>query len=155
MIQEYFTDNGVFDPTPEEIREFKSRRERYEKAKMVLAQVNEQEQARHFFNQYDIPFQITKTGENKGLLRVMPVRSKDRDVLMEAKKVLTRYGFSWAIDHSNYFRDDRDRTVVTFSPYGGDVIQLGGVFLDNFEVTYSDWSIYGYMTPTIVMREMY
>ena len=154
-MNEYFGDNGVFDPTPGEVAEFRERREKYEKAKMVLAQVNEQEQARHFFNEYDIPFQITKSGENKGKLRVMPLRAKDRETLFAAKKALERNGLSWVLDHSNVFRDDKDRTVVTFSPYAGDVSLVAGIFVDGFEVTYSEWSIYGNMTPTIVCRKMY
>ena len=111
FIQEYFYDNGVPDWSVGEEMKLIDRRRKYKSAKMVLADVNNQEEARHFFNEYDIPFQITKRGENKGKLRVMPIRDKDRRMLMDVKSVLKNEGFAWAVDHTNVFRDDNDFVV--------------------------------------------
>ena len=154
FIQEYFYDNGVPDWSVGEEMKLIDRRRKYKSAKMVLADVNNQEEARHFFNEYDIPFQITKRGENKGKLRVMPIRDKDRRMLMDVKSVLKNEGFAWAVDHTNVFRDDNDETVVTFSPYH-DVNDFCGISLGGYEFTYSDYSIYGNGTATVVARSMY
>lgn len=134
--------------------ELLDRRSRFKDAKMVLASVNQQEEARLFFNEYDIPFQITASGQNKGKLRVLPMCSKDRKILMDVKKILKENGLDWVVDHSNVFRDENDNTVVTFSPYQ-DVRQLGGIMIGGFEFTYSERSIYGYGTYTVVARKMY
>lgn len=153
FVREYFYDNGMPDWSVGEEMELLDRRKRFKDAKMVLADVNQQEEARHFFNEYDIPFKITASGQNKGKLRVLPLRSKDRKMLIDVKNILKANGFDWAIDHSNVFRDDQDRTVVTFSPYQ-DVRQLGGIMIGGFEFTYSEHSIYGLGTDTVVARAM-
>ena len=154
FIQEYFYDNGVPDWSVGEEMELLERTRKFKDAKMVLANVNDQEESRHFFNEYDIPFQITKRGENKGKLRILPVRDKDRRMLADVKSVLKNEDYGWAIDHTNIFRDYNDETVVTFSPYH-DVRDFGGIFLGGYEFTYSEYSIYGNGTATIVARPMY
>ena len=53
FIQEYFYDNGMPEWSVGEEMELMDRRSKYKKAKMVLANVNNQEEARHFFNEYD------------------------------------------------------------------------------------------------------
>lgn len=154
MIEDYFHDNGMDSWTPDEEMEFIERRRKYEKARMAVANVNEQDEARHFFNEYDIPFKIMQSGPNKGRLAIIPVREIDQRRILEAKDALERNGFEWVIDHSNVFRDDKDRSVVTFSPYMDRVDELCGIVVDNYEVTVSAYSIYGMATPTIVCREM-
>ena len=61
-IAEYFNDNNIPSPSPAQKDSFIERRKKIEKAQMTVATVSDQEQARHFFNLYGIPFQITKTG---------------------------------------------------------------------------------------------
>ena len=53
------------------------------------------------------------------------------------------------------FRDEDDRTVVTFSPYH-DISPDSAeeIFLPGYDVEVSDLSIYGYGTKTVVIRAM-
>ena len=151
LIEEYFNDNGI-TASPFAQQDFLTRRKRYEKAQMTVANISDQEQARHFFNLYNIPFQITKIGQNKGKLRIMPLREKDLEVMRKAKRALRDNGYGWAAENYKVFRDDQDNAVVTFGPGDSDrVHELEGVIGD-FEVTCSRWSIYGNMTRTVVCR---
>ena len=54
LIEEYFNDNGI-TASPFAQQDFLTRRKRYEKAQMTVANISDQEQARHFFNLYNIP----------------------------------------------------------------------------------------------------
>lgn len=150
-IKAYFEDNGLYDYTDEEKYEFINRRSKFAKKQMTLANVNNHDAARHFFNQYDIPFREITRGENKGKLAVLPIRQSDYHILREARGAFISAGYDWAVDHANCFRDDRDRTVVTFSPYH-DVRCFYGIRLGRFGVTVSEFSIYGLMTETVVAR---
>ena len=54
------------------------------------------------------------------------------------------------------FRDEDDRTVVTFSPYhdiSPDIAEE--IYLPGYDVEVSDLSIYGYGTKTVVIRAMW
>lgn len=69
------------------------------------------------------------------------------------RRLLTEQGYGILCDHSNVFRDEDDRTVVTFSPYhdiSSDV--AGEIFLPGYDVEISNLSIYGYGTKTVVIR---
>ena len=52
---------------------------------MKLANVNNYDQARHFFDEYNIPYEVITRGENKGKLRVKPLREKDHFNLIETE----------------------------------------------------------------------
>lgn len=104
-----------------------------------------------FFETYNIPYQVITRGENKGKLRVKATRSSDGQAVLDARKELEYAGYGFLADHSNVFRDEDDRTVVTFSPYNAvpKVIDVPG-----YDVEVSDYSIYSYGTKTIVMRQL-
>ena len=78
-------------------------------------------------------------------------RSSDGQAVLDARKELEYAGYGFLADHSNVFRDEDDRTVVTFSPYNAvpKVIDVPG-----YDVEVSDYSIYSYGTKTIVMRQL-
>ena len=53
------------------------------------------------------------------------------------------------------FRDEDDRTVVTFSPYHDISSAVAEeIYLPGYTVEISDLSIYGYGTKTVVIRTM-
>ncbi len=111
---------------------------------MVLADVNNQEQARLFFNEFHIPYEVTSRGENKGRLRVKPIRAVDRRNLQETRQRLSSEGLGFIIDHANCFRDEDDNTVCTFSPYQAFSSPVGWVKM-------SEYSIYGMGTMTFAV----
>lgn len=45
---------------------------------MKPAYVNDYAVAKLFFDEFNIPYEIVTRGENKGTLRVKPIREKDR-----------------------------------------------------------------------------
>lgn len=45
---------------------------------MKPAYVNDYAAAKLFFDEFSIPYEIVTRGENKGTLRVKPIREKDR-----------------------------------------------------------------------------
>ena len=120
-------------------------------AAFTLALINNHEDGKLFFETYNIPYQIITRGENKGKLRVKSTRSSDGQAVLDARKELEYAGYGFLADHSNVFRDEDDRTVVTFSPYNAvpRVIDIPG-----YDVEVSDFSIYSYGTKTIVMRRL-
>ena len=69
------------------------------------------------------------------------IRSSDGQAVLDARKELEYAGYGFLADHSNVFRDEDDRTVVTFSPYNvvPKVIEVPG-----YDVEISDYSIYSY-----------
>ena len=113
---------------------------------MKLANVNDYDQAKMFFDEFNIPYEIIKRGENKGKLRVKPVRSKDSFNLIETKSRLETSGLDDIVDHANCFRDADDNTVCTFSPYNANSVPEGITWLKM-----SDYSIYGMCTKTFVV----
>ena len=113
---------------------------------MVLAKVNDHDQAKLFFEEFNIPYEVITRGENKGRLRVKPVRSVDGRNLLEAKRKLEAASLGYIVDHMNCFRDEEDRTVCTFSPYTADAVPYGTDWLEM-----SDYSIYGMWTKTFVI----
>ena len=117
-------------------------------ATFTLALINNHEAGKLFFETYNIPYQVITRGENKGKLRVKVTRSLDGQAVLDARKELEYAGYGFLADHSNVFRDEDDRTVVTFSPYNAvpKVIDVPG-----YDVEVSDYSIYSYGTKTIVM----
>ena len=92
---------------------------------MELARVNNYDQARLFFEEFNIPYELITRGENKGKLRVKPLRRTDLFNQFEAEKRLQNAGLDYLIDHKNYFRDADDNTVCTFSPYTADRVPEG------------------------------
>ena len=86
-------------------------------AAFTLALINNHEAGKLFFETYNIPYQVITRGENKGKLRVKATRSLDGQAVLDARKELEYAGYGFLADHSNVFRDEDDRTVVTFSPY--------------------------------------
>lgn len=108
---------------------------------MTLAQVNDPKEARLFFEEFKIPYEQVTRGENKGMLRVKPIRAIDRRNLMDMEERLKSEGLGYVIDHMNCFRDAEDRTVCTFSPYG--VLEVRVPWLKG-----SKHSIYGGGTVT-------
>ena len=86
-------------------------------AVFTLALINNHEDGKLFFETYNIPYQVITRGENKGKLRVKATRSSDGQAVLDARKKLEYAGYGFLADHSNVFRDEDDRTVVTFSPY--------------------------------------
>ena len=94
---------------------------------------------------------VKRNGWTKGKLRVKATRSSDGQAVLEARKELEYAGYGSLADHSNVFRDENDRTVITFSPYNAvpKVIDVPG-----YDVEVSDYSIYSYGTKTIVMRRL-
>ena len=118
-------------------------------ATFTLALISNHEAGTLFFETYNIPYQVITRGENKGKLRVKAARSSDGgQAVLDARKELEYAGYGFLADHSNVFRDEDDRTVVTFSPYNAvpKVINVPG-----YDVEVSDYSIYSYGTKTIVM----
>ena len=90
---------------------------------MELANVNNYDQVKLFFEEFNIPYEAIKRDENKGKLRVKPLRSKDRFNLIESESRLKNAGLGYIVDHGNCFRDAHDNTVCTFSPYGVDRVR--------------------------------
>lgn len=120
-------------------------------ATFTLALINNHEDGKLLFDTYNIPYQVITRGENKGKLRVKAIRSSDGQAVLAARKELEYAGYGVLADHSNVFRDEDDRTVITFSPYNAapKVIDVPG-----YDVEVSDYSIYSYGTKTIVMRQL-
>lgn len=120
-------------------------------ASYTLALINNYEAGKHFFETYNIPYEIITRGENKSKLRVKATRSSDGQAVLDARKALEYAGYGFLADHSNVFRDEDDRPVVTLSPYSAvpKVIDVPG-----YNVEISNLSIYSYGTKTIVMRGM-
>lgn len=113
---------------------------------MELAIVNDYDQAKCFFEEFNIPYEIITRGENRGKLRVKPLRNKDRFNLIESESRLKDMRLSYVVDHKNCFRDANDNTVCTFSPYTADRIPDGITWLKM-----SEYSIYGMCTKTFVI----
>ena len=122
-------------------------------AAFELAEINDHEEGESFFEAYQIPYEIITRGENKGKLRVKRTRSVDGEEVRKVWRLLTDAGYGILCDHSNVFRDEDDRTVVTFSPYH-DISPdtVGEIYLPGYDVEVSDLSIYGYGTKTVVIR---
>ena len=105
-----------------------------------------------FFDTYNIPYQIITRGTNAGKLRVKQSRSYDSSKVLEVRRLLTEQGYGILCDHSNVFRDENERTVVTFSPYHDISPDVAGeIYLPGYNVEMSDLSIYGYGTKTVVV----
>lgn len=83
------------------------------------------------------------------------IRSSDGQAVLDARKELEYAGYGFLADHSNVFRDEDDRTVVTFSPYHDISPAVAGeIYLPGYTVEISDLSIYGYGTKTVMIRTM-
>lgn len=104
-----------------------------------------------FFETYNIPYEIISRGENKGKLRVKNIRSSNGLAVLDARRELEYAGYKSLCDHSNVFRDEDDRAVVTYSPYNA---VPGVVEVPGYDVEVSDYSIYSYGTKTIVIRPL-
>ena len=113
---------------------------------MKLAYVNNYAQAKLFFEEFNIPYEVITRGENKGKLRVKPVRRIDFFNLLDTERRLQDAGLDYIVDHKNYFRDADDNTVCTFSPYTAGSLPEGVPWLKM-----SDYSIYGMCTKTFVV----
>lgn len=121
----------------------------------TLALINNHEDGKLFFDTYNIPYQVITRGTNAGKLRVKQPRSYDNSKILEVRRLMTEQGYGILCDHSNVFRDEDDRTVVTFSPYHDISPDIAGeIYLPGYNVEISDLSIYGYGTKTVVIRAM-
>ena len=109
---------------------------------MQKAYVNIPEQAILFFDEYNIPYEVTKTG----ILKIKSLREKDFMNSLEAQRMLHNAGLDEINDHNNYFRDIADNTVVTFNPYHKPRIPEGITWLKT-----SEHNIYGMCTQTYVI----
>ena len=122
-------------------------------AAFELARINDHEEGEAFFEAYRIPYGVITCGENKGKLRVKRMRSADGEEVRKIRRLLTGVGYGALCDHSNVFRDEDDRTVVTFGPYHDISPDVAGkIYLPGYDVEVSDLSIYGYETKTVVIR---
>lgn len=83
-------------------------------ATYTLALINNHEDGKLFFDTYNIPYQVITRGINAGKLRVKQPRAYDSSKVLEVRRLLTEQGYGILCDHSNVFRDEDDRTVVTF-----------------------------------------
>lgn len=122
-------------------------------ATYTLALINGHEDGKRFFDTYNIPYWVITKGANAGKLRVKQPRSYDSSKVLDVRRLLTEQGYGILCDHSDVFRDENDRTVITFSPYhdiSPDVAEE--LYLSGYDVEVSDLSIYGYGTKTIVER---
>ena len=115
----------------------------------AFAAVNDPQEAKLFFEEYDIPYKEITRGENKGKLRVRPIRAKEYELRRETERKLRRSHLEIVIDHPNVFRDRKGNAVVTFSPYDIDELPKNRPWLEM-----SDHSIYGNGTKTFVVRCM-
>lgn len=123
-----------------------------------FTQINNIEDSKLFFYAYNIPFTETLRGENKGMLRVPKVRQSDRNMVLEIGRILQENGAGYIYNHSNVFRDAEDRTVVTYSPYGVDVLSqdvADAVLRYGYQIEICEYSIYGYGTKTFVVKRCF
>jgi hypothetical protein len=113
------------------------------------------EEAKRFFETYDIPYEVVSCGENKGRLRIIKIGERQRNELLEVRRMMENAGLGTCCDHSNVFQDSADRTVITFSPYHTvanlEQIIMNGLF-GGYSVEISDYSICGLGTRTIEIR---
>ena len=84
--------------------------------------VNAPDEAKALFKElealyHDIQYKEIKRGENAGDIKVLPIRSCDREDIREIKERIEQNGLGWIMDHENAFRTIEDDVVVTFSPY--------------------------------------
>lgn len=122
-------------------------------ATYTLALINNHEDGKIFFDTYNIPYQVITRGTDVGKLRVKQPRSYDSSKVLEVCRL--EQGYRILCDHSNAFRDENNRTVITFSPYHDISSDFAGeIYLPGYNVEISDLSIYGYGTKTVVIREM-
>lgn len=108
---------------------------------MEIVRVNDQEAAKLLFERYNIPYSITSRGEDKGELRVKPLRERDKNRLWTFQQDL-RAKHPDIVDHCMTFRDEEDNLIVTFSPYG--CYKPGKYELDDLDIDILEFSIYGY-----------
>ena len=95
-----------------------------------------------FLQHYNIPYSMVSTGEFKGKIRTSEPRRFDFEMLHDVQE---KCPFS---DHSQVFRDETGKTIVTVSPYNcSDDFTLPG-----YKCTVSDISLYGMDTKTYVFH---
>ena len=127
---------------------------------MELAEVNNHDAAKILFDRYDIPYEIITRGENKGKLRVKTVRGRDMDC---ARPIIdaVRRAVPALCDHTVVFRDVNDHVIITFSSYAllrPGKCDIQGVYgasgvETNVEAEVMEYSIYGYGTRTVVIKQ--
>lgn len=117
-----------------------------------VADVNNHEEAKEFFDTFNIPYEVAASGKNKGKVLVKKIRAYDSNAILQARDLLTEHGYGSLCDHGNVFRDADDWPVVTFNPYIRP--PYSGFELPGYEVIISDYSIYSFGTPTVVVRAM-
>ena len=115
-----------------------------------VADVNNHEEAKELFETFNIPYEVAASGRNKGKVLVKKIRQFDRNAIVQMRELPTNYGYGSLCDHANVFRDANDWPVVTFSPYTRPPYR--GFELPGYEVIISDYSIYSFGTPTVVVR---
>ena len=116
----------------------------------TLAPIDNSEDAKIFFETYNIPYQVIVRGENKGKLRVKTSRPVEDDAVPVAKRRMERAGYGVLCDHSNVFRAKGDRPVVTFNPC---YEAISGIVVRGYDIEISDLCLYNDGTKTIVIRE--
>lgn len=124
-------------------------------ATYTLALINNHEDGKLFFDTYNIPYQAITKGVNARKLYVKQLRFYDSSKVLEVRRLLSEQGCVILCIHSNVFRDENDRIVITFSPYHDISPDVAGeIYLPGYDVEISNLSIYGYGTKTVVIRAM-
>ena len=111
------------------------------------AYINDYQEAKLFFDEFDIPYEEITDGEEKGKLLVRPTELNDQLQIHEVEKRLRRSRLHDVIDHPNAFLDKEDNVIITFSPYNATKLPKGRPWLEM-----SEHSIYGNGTKTFVVR---
>lgn len=129
----------------------------------VAMGIQDIEQAKSFFEEYNIPYQEIKSGDKKGKLKVKALRDRDLRTVTDINDAVRRYHPElW--DHENAFYDAEDHLVVTFSPYTDLTVaekrEDGSIYykpkdlkMPGYRIEVSLYSIYGMGTQTVVVRE--
>lgn len=123
--------------------------------------INEPDEAVKLFHELarfgvKIPYQIIKQGPNKGKVRVRKTRDVDGRFTLDVETFLRRRQRDNYLDHTDRFRTDDGRSVVTMNPYldmsdlSRDITKDGTPHrLGQYYIFPSPISIYGNDTPTI------
>lgn len=111
-----------------------------------LAYVNDYQEAKRFFDEFNIPYEVITEGESKGRLLVNEIKPEGRSWLLAAEDRLRKSRLSVICDHSNEFLDRDGNVIITFSPYNISELPPHRPWLKM-----SDYSIYGHGTKTFVV----
>lgn len=116
----------------------------------TLAPIDNYEDGKIFFETYNIPYQVIARGDNKGKLRVKTSRAVEDDAIFKARRAMERTGYGVLCVHSNVFRAEGDRPMVTFNPC---YEAISDIVVRGYDIEISDLCLYNGGTKTIVVRE--